>query len=544
MTNVTAILSMLHEPSANSASGQCSARRLFREAPVLQWTLKRLARSRMISSLAVLCWDDQLPAVAPIAEIAGATVIAKGERTAVPEIETVAAARRWSDGWRGGLLSTCHFDLGFYAPWHHEVAQRLKSDAVVLVDPSSALVDFALIDGLIAHAEAHQSPEFCFAPAAPGLSGLYMRPALLNRMAAAKVHAGRLLHYHPDQPSRELLATENCAPVPTPVARTIHRFTLDSDRQVQRIAAATLPLNGQLISSGAEELVRRVSAIASTDFLPREIVLELNTSRSTRPIWWPGSSMSISRPDFSLDDAKRLFSQLASLDDTRLTLAGVGDPLLAPDVFTIIDAARMEAGVSIHLETDLHAVTPEQLARLAESPVDVISFHMPGLSAQSYAKVMGVDGHARVMENVRRLAAERHARGTGLPLLVPIFAKCAENFAEMESWYDQWLRALGSAVIRSPSDCGGRIPNAALADMTPPGRKPCGRIASRLTILSDGTVVSCEEDVTAVQPMGHLHAASLASIWQNQFGVLRGDHRQGQWEKHPLCGKCREWHRP
>jgi radical SAM protein with 4Fe4S-binding SPASM domain len=539
MTNPLAILSMLHEPP-----DRCSATRLFRGEPVLRWTIDRLTRSSHLGSIAVLCWEDQLAAVTPVAEEERAYVLAKGPRVALPEVESVAAARRWADGWRGGLLATCHFDLGFYAPWHHELAQHLESDGVLLIDPSAALIDPAILDDLIAQANEHPDVEVLFAPAAPGLGGALVRPELLNRLAAAKVHPGRLMHYHPDQVSREPLAGDGCVAVPTAAARTTHRFTLDSDRQIERISEATESLNGQLLSSGAEELVRRVQACKSADPLPREILLELNTDRATSPIFSPTRHLKIARPAFTVDQARQLFAELAGLDDTRLTLAGVGDPLLAPEVFTIIDAAKLEAGVAIHVETDLLDISPEQIARLASSPVDVVSVHLPALTAQTYAAVMGVDGFARVIENIRKFVAERQARQAAVPLLVPTFIKCHQNLAEMESWYDQWLRAVGSAVIHGPSDCAGQIPDVSVADMSPPGRKPCSRLSSRLTILSDGSIVSCEEDVLAKQVLGRIGVESLHEVWSKRAEALRADHRESKWERHPLCARCREWHRP
>jgi radical SAM protein with 4Fe4S-binding SPASM domain len=227
-----------------------------------------------------------------------------------------------------------------------------------------------------------------------------------------------------------------------------------------------------------------------------------------------------------------------------LTLAGVGDPLLCPDVFTIIDAAKLEGRVSVHVETDLNDVSPEQISRLAASPVDIISVHLPAMSQMTYAKVMGCDGFARVLENIRRLLAERQSRQSRLPIVVPVFTKCRENFAEMEAWYDHWIRTLGSAVIRGPSDYCGQIPDVAIADMAASGRRPCARIASRLTILSDGRVVSCEQDVTGIKAMGQIGEDSLRDIWQRQFESLRREHRQGNWTANSLCGKCREWHRP
>jgi radical SAM protein with 4Fe4S-binding SPASM domain len=545
LKNVTAVISMLHEVAAEAPGNErCSATRLFRGQPVLSWTLDRLTRSRRLGSIGIVCWDDQLQALRPLAEEAHAVVLAKGERIAIPEVEAVAAAQRWAEGWRGGLLATCHFDLGFYGPWHQELAQRAKSAAVLLVDPAAALIDPQIVDSLIAGAEEDESLEFCFAPAAPGLGGVLLRMPLLARLAAARAHPGRLLHYHPDQNCRELIGGDHCVSVPTPVARTLDRFTLDSDRQVNWISAATESLNGQLASTGAEDLVFRAKSHGSYGDFPREIVLELNTRRSTRPIFCPGSVMKIDRGDFAIEKAKQLFRELAATDGTRLTLAGVGDPLLAPDVFTIIDAAKLEGGLSIHVETDLHELSPEAIARLAVSPIDVVSIHVPSLSSQTYQRIMGCDAYLKVVENIRRLVTERQARKSALPIIVPIFTKCRDNFGEMEVWYDQWIRAVGSALVRSPGNYGGRLPDVALADMTPPGRKPCQRLASRLTILSDGRIVSCEQDVLGEQSLGTVGEDSVAEVWRERFGRLRADHAGGCFENRPVCSSCREWHRP
>src|SRR6185437_6837306 len=171
--------------------------------------------------------------------------------------------------------------------------------------------------------------------------------------------------------------------------RTTQRFKLDSDRQIARMSAAMVTLNGHLISSSAEELVGRAHAWDAVDPLPREVVLELNTHRSTRPIWWPGSYHAISRPPMSLDMARQLFAELSALDDTRLTIAGGGDPLLCDALFDVIDAARNEGMLSVHIETDFADASPEVLKKLAPSPVDVVSVHLPALTPRTYEQVMG-----------------------------------------------------------------------------------------------------------------------------------------------------------
>src|SRR2546421_882669 len=179
MSEATAILSMLHEP----AGERNSALRLFRDRPVLWWTIERLQRAARIDSVAILCWEDQLAEVQAIAEEQEAYILAKGPRCPVPALDSITAARRWADGWRGGPLQTCEFDRGFYGPWVLELAKKLSSESIILVDPSAALVDPSLVDALIDHAAQDAESSLVFSAAAPGLSGTYLRLSLIEQLA-------------------------------------------------------------------------------------------------------------------------------------------------------------------------------------------------------------------------------------------------------------------------------------------------------------------------------------------------------------------------
>jgi radical SAM protein with 4Fe4S-binding SPASM domain len=156
-----------------------------------------------------------------------------------------------------------------------------------------------------------------------------------------------------------------------------------------------------------------------------------------------------------------------------------------------------------------------------------------------YARVMGVEGYGKVLENLKRVLSARRA----LPLVVPTFTKCRENLAEMEAWYDHWLRVLGTAVIAGPSDYAGQIPDQAVADMSPPRRRPCARLGSRMTVHSDGEIPSCEEDVLSKQSMGDVGEGVLKS-WSGRLAQLRNEHASNRLESRPLCMACRAWHRP
>lgn len=539
LTSVTAVLSMLHErPERNSAT------RLFRGEPVLSWTLSRLVQSQRLGNIGILCWEDQLPDVEEIAEEYHAYVLAKGPRQPIALVDAVAAARRWADGWRGGLLSTCDFDLGFYGPWVKELADNVQSDATILVDSSAGLVDPLLIDRMIEHAENTSHAELCFAQAAPGLCGALLRPALLDRLSATASHPGRLLHYMPDQPMRDPIGTDACVPVATPVARSLRSFRLDSERQIRRIGIATVDLNGTLASTAAEELVHRIQWSNEVDELPREITIELNAQRRSRPVFAATTHLKIDRECATIERWRELFREAAGADDLRLTIGGVGDPLESDLLFPVIDLAR-ECGINaIQVQTDLLTDDVQKIERLGASGIDVVSVHVPAMTSETYAAVMGVDAFQRVLENIAHFARARHAHGRSVPLMVPVFTKTQHNLAEMETFYDQWLKMVGCAVIEGPSDFAGQIPDVALADMSPPRRSPCARLNSRLMVLCDGTFVACEQDVLGMNSIGQLGHNTLRDVWSKQMAGMRSAHARGDWRSHALCANCHDWHRP
>jgi MoaA/NifB/PqqE/SkfB family radical SAM enzyme len=541
MMRVIAVISMLHE-----GAEQNSGTRRFRDLPVLDWTLRRLSGATSLESATIFCWDDQLAAVNRVAESprrgAGTGVITKGVRQVPPSMAAITTARRWADGWRSGLLGTCEFDLGFHPLWVQELMHLHDADAVLLVDPAAGLLDPLLVESLVRYAEAHPEPELCFMQAAPGLTGTLLRRPLVDRLTIANVHPGRLLTYFPDQHGPDPIGKPGCAPVPTPVARSTNRFKLDSDRQIARAQKTTAHLNGQLITSDAEQLVLAMRGSENADQLPREVVLELNTTRRSRPDFWPGKHLRIDRPEMTVETAERLFREIARWDDVRLILAGVGDPLLMGNVFQIIAAARSAGINAIGLETDLIA-TADTLGQLARSELDVVSVHFPAAHDVNYAQMMGADAFAHVFNNVAILEQQVKERGSGTPLISMLFTKTAANLAEMEVWYDYWLHRFGHAVIIGPSDYAGQMPDLAVADMSPQIRKPCNRLWSRMTVLSDGRVVSCEQDVCGKQTMGIVGETPIQEIWQQRFTPMRKCHQSGDWKSTALCGGCREWHR-
>lgn len=518
-----ALISMLHEGAeANSAT------RRFRNEPVLTWTLRRLSQAIGTDDVVVATWDDQkLPANVPVRSF--------GTRRTLPSLEAITTAQKWSDGWRGGLLSTCAFDRGYVPAFAKQIAEETGADAVLLIDPAAALIDPAVIDRVIDAASTGQR-DFYFTQAPPGLACPLLKKPLIDRLAAGNAHPGRIVHYLPEAPLLDPITSDACIELPLAVSRSIDRFLLDSARQIDRLSLATAPMNGQLIESDAETIASCVAQSDRVGTFPREITIELTTRRSCRPIFAPGG---IERPDMSIDVLERILEQAKAHDDVRICLAGVGDPMLHPQIGRILELCRAAPAASI--ETDLIDGADDALRPLLG--LDVIGIHLPAMSPNAYARIMGLDAMQKVVENIKRLLTLRQTSGRLTPIVTPIFTKLASNLDEMEQWYDTWLRAVGSAVIAGPSTYAGLVAPCHAADMTPPLRRACARIDSRITILSDGTILACDQDVKGQNPIGHVLRDSIGDVWRGAMGSLRAAHKSLA-ALPVLCGNCSEWHRP
>jgi hypothetical protein len=325
-----------------------------------------------------------------------------------------------------------------------------------------------------------------------------------------------LLGYRVNSPRRDPLVQDVLVQTDPKLTRTLSRLSVDSARQRAKLSLPVLGSSQQMIES-----LDATSAESS----PRELTLELTTRRSTRPIYSPLSKFDIDRPDLSLDSAKTIAEQIAGIDDLRLTLAGVGDPLLHPQCVQIIETFQAAGVRAIHVETDLLDIPAEVLTRLVDLRIDVLSVHLPALTQPTYAAVMGVERLRDVLKNVSTLVTHRAKLASGLPIIVPTFTKCEDNLAEMESWYDQWLKALGSTVIAGPSDFAGAI-------------------ASRMTVLSDGRIASCEVDFDGQQSIGKVNSTSIARAFNDGLAQLRSAHASQQLDPHPVCAACGDWDRP
>jgi hypothetical protein len=537
---VLALLPVLfHQGEHRSEAG----RPFLQGRSTLRLTLERLARCEGLGGAVVLTDDVNAARSAAAGPVSGLAVDFEPWTPDPAWRASVRSARALSLAcWRGGLAGASVYDELVEPGAAATVLSKRGADGALLVGGDWCLVDPGLCAALIARRrERPDVHTLCFSQAAPGLCGCVASTGLLRDIAAARAGGaagasiGGLISYQPT------------APVYDPIVVGMHAQCVQVDAALRTPGLRLIPdtpVRGALLGLAMEHMavgsgpggspssvdfVRHLApgAAGEHERAPIELTVELCPGRLTsgrRAHWERGSVGAVERPAMATARAIELIEQFAALrPDGVLTLAGLGDPLQHPGVLDVLRGAtglvstgRLRA---VHVRTDL--VCDEGLVdRLAESGVDIVSVDLMAETPGTYATLMGAPLFDRARANVARLVTAARS-GSAYPRfwVVPRITRCDHNLAEIEDFYDRWTLLAGAAVI-DPLPI--RIPGERIEPLPIPAPVRAARLASRMTVFSDGSVPLNEHDPRAGHGAPNVFKTPLGAAWRNVLGRRRG----------------------
>ncbi|MEM8738158.1 MAG: SPASM domain-containing protein [Planctomycetota bacterium] len=526
--------------------------------PVLHHTAARAARLERVQKVVVV----HPPGQDPLALIDPAALGLPLETLAHPAVAGDAltprrrAARRWATaGWRGGLQGATAWDELLPAAPIVAALEQFHADAAALVGGDWCLFDPAYADELLKlHLDAPQAMKLTFTQAPPGLGPVVTSRAVLHDLAQKQASIGGVLAYSPPRPALDPIGRECNHPIPAPVRDLARRFIYDTPDGTDRLHQLADRLGDRFGSADALAVTDACRALELDhpgrvfDTLPPQITLELTPRRIARGPITPQHYFSVSRDDMDPGLARDVLSQCAG---RAVTLGGLGDATLHPHWAELADAAVDAGADGLHLETDLLAPR-DRLAPLVQpgpqGPAfrgDIISVRLNADTAETYRNVMGVDRFADVMETLQWLFDQRSQHAAAMPWIIPRLTKTPDTLQDMESFFERWKQLVGHAVIDRPWTCGrGRLalaPDLSPVPMDPPPRPPSPwQVKHRLTVLSDGTVTLCAQDVLGRAPLGNVREHSLLELWQNAPQALAPWADPARTDS-PLCRRCADW---
>lgn len=130
----------------------------------------------------------------------------------------------------------------------------------------------------------------------------------------------------------------------------------------------------------------------------------------------------------SLDRFRAIVDDLPDLE--VLTLQGLGEPLLAPDLLAMVEHASSR-GVRVGFNTNATLLTEEVAERLVRTGLDWLHVSVDGATAATYEAVRDRSSFARVERNVRRLVEVKRRLAASRPQVQLVMVAMRRNLAEV-----------------------------------------------------------------------------------------------------------------
>jgi len=121
----------------------------------------------------------------------------------------------------------------------------------------------------------------------------------------------------------------------------------------------------------------------------------------------------------------------------------------------------------------------------------------------------------------------------------PQMIRMKDNEEELELFYRSWKEKLSRVIIQKHDHFCSTIQDRRVADLSPLVRRPCWHLGRDMSILIDGTVPLCREDLYAARSLGNALTDELEHIWNNGAPVYE-QHLCGNYEG--MCGACDEFY--
>jgi radical SAM protein with 4Fe4S-binding SPASM domain len=168
--------------------------------------------------------------------------------------------------------------------------------------------------------------------------------------------------------------------------------------------------------------------------LPREIQLEVTRSCNLRCTMCLVRYRDVPNRREGSMPFETFRAVVEDLPDLRaITLQGLGEPLLAPDVFRMVEYAS-EHGITIGFNTNATLLTRARAERLIHAGLDWLHVSIDGATAETYESIRDGADFARVRRNLAGMVEAKRRLRSDTPELTLIFVAMRRNVDELPAF--------------------------------------------------------------------------------------------------------------
>lgn len=268
----------------------------------------------------------------------------------------------------------------------------------------------------------------------------------------------------------------------------------------------------------------------------------------------PGVS-AVSRRDFmAKKDFDAAVAKIAAYsEDAVVSLSLWGECSFHPDLPAFVESVLRFPGLSVLIETtgtDWNPETVREISGIASGAAQSKSSFRPygtvnwivsldAVSSAMYGRIHGLngpDGDAAFRKSLDfiKLASELFPGS-----VYPQFLRMRENEEELENFFRYWKESLGKVIIQKYDSFCSSLPDRRPADLSPLERHPCWHLKRDISVLLDGSVPVCREDVYGTLLCGNIFTDDISEILKKNAPLYKA---QINCEYKGLCGACDEYY--
>ncbi|HLN52398.1 MAG TPA: radical SAM protein [Lentimicrobium sp.] len=234
----------------------------------------------------------------------------------------------------------------------------------------------------------------------------------------------------------------------------------------------------------------------------------------------------------------KAMDEIDSHGTTRLALHKDGEPLLHPQIMTILNRVKKNQPHIVTLITNAHLLTDEICDAILKGRIDNIIFSIGASGEDFYKKIKG-DGFDLVINNILRFLEKRENFNPAPTVTVQIvnLPEYPEMKAEIRQFKQFWKRKPVRVKVFDKLNWG--IFDSEEEQLK---RYPCPSLWRDLFVHWDAKVSACCIDWDQSIIVGDLKQQTMAEIWKgDKIRSYRSAHLKNQFSDIPLCEKCNFW---
>lgn len=337
----------------------------------------------------------------------------------------------------------------------------------------------------------------------------------------------------------------------SPTDLRMHRLTLAADSRrnlllLRGLAAAGLAkaADAERVLAGRPDLLRPLPAFYSVQVsggCPQECAL-CPYPRASRAR--TGKGPLERRDEMAVADFVRLLDAAAAFSgDAVIDLSLWGDCSLHSRAGELLGAALDRPELSLIVET-CGVGWKDGVVEAVAAKAAAAAPRLNGQAPVSWIVSLDAEDPARYAELRGQGYAEARAFAEKLIALFPADAyvqalRVADGEDDLERFYRAWKAKTPNVIVQKHDDFCGFLPPRKATDLSPVKRFPCRHLMRDVSVLIDGTVAVCREDLGLTEVWGNAFTDSLEAIWAKGRDRYAA-HCAGAYPG--ICGSCDEYY--